>query len=232
MVQRHAAEAQALVVLPAAVSSAQCHALSLHPCCAKGTLSKADIQALREAFPGAIDYIERDVSFTITGSAEPAWLTGSTVPPAARARRRRLLAAGQRRAGRRGAAARRRKLPEEVGPAAVQLRLWLQQTAVARSDKSPLLKGRQASSHVRPAHCAANTSFLLSGLMAPAGGPHLEPGPDRPAGAATGSFIPLRCHRHRRQCVSGPKPNQQPPRLLAHRPAHASVVACGAAKTA
>lgn len=73
------------------------------------------MEALREAFPASIDYIERDASFSITGSAEPEWLTSTVVPPAARAQRRRLLAAEQRRTARRGAAARRRKLPEEVG---------------------------------------------------------------------------------------------------------------------
>ncbi len=158
--------------------------------CNTGTLSKADIQALREAFPAAIDYIERDVSFTITGSAEPAWLTGSTVPPAARARRRRLLATGQRRAARRGVAARRRKLPEEVGPAAVQLLLWLQQTPVARSDKSPL---PEAKPPLTPAQLTEQPNFLFRSpfCLALAGGPHLEPGPDRPAGAATGPSVPL-----------------------------------------
>ena len=69
--------------------------------------------ALWEAFPGAIDHIERDTDFSITGASQPEWLHSDLVPAAARQDRRRHLLAGERRSRRRVAAARRRRLPEE-----------------------------------------------------------------------------------------------------------------------
>lgn len=73
--------------------------------------------ALREAFLGAIENIEPDTDFSITGAAQPEWLLPhGRVPAAARAARRRVLLADHARETRRAAAASRRRLPEEPNP--------------------------------------------------------------------------------------------------------------------
>jgi hypothetical protein len=73
------------------------------------------VDALLAAFPGAIDHIERDAHFSITGEAQPEWLADE-VPAAARQQRRRGLLAAAGRAQRRAAAAARRRLPEQADP--------------------------------------------------------------------------------------------------------------------
>lgn len=78
-----------------------------------GTLSPGDVSALLAAFPGAIDHIERDADFVITGDPQPEWLHSDAVPEAARQGRRRHLMADARRAQQKAAAARRRQLPEQ-----------------------------------------------------------------------------------------------------------------------
>ncbi|PSC69339.1 peptidase S8 [Micractinium conductrix] len=83
-----------------------------------GALSAADVEALREAFPSSIDYIERDASFSITGEAQPDWLSGEgrLLSGAHAAARRRLASEARRSAARHAAAAsRRRRLPEQAG---------------------------------------------------------------------------------------------------------------------
>jgi hypothetical protein len=87
--------------------------LTALPCLAAGTLARPDLEALQEAFPGSIEYIERDSSFQITGGPQQDWLNSDVVPAAARKQRRRQLLGEHRRWQRRAAAGRRRKLPEQ-----------------------------------------------------------------------------------------------------------------------
>jgi hypothetical protein len=69
-------------------------------------MSKADIASLQDQFPGAIQHIERDAKFRITGEPQAEWLHTDVVPEAAKQRRaRHLLAAANR--------VHRRQLPEE-----------------------------------------------------------------------------------------------------------------------
>lgn len=93
--------------------------MQLHtPFASAGALSAADVEALREAFPSSIDYIERDASFSITGEAQPDWLSGEgrLLSGAHAAARRRLASEARRSAARHAAAAsRRRRLPEQAG---------------------------------------------------------------------------------------------------------------------
>jgi hypothetical protein len=81
-----------------------------------GAMTGADVEALHEAFPGSIDYIERDSDFTITGIEQPDWLHSDGVPHAARQQRRRHLEADRHRQLRRAAVRKRRKLPEQQNP--------------------------------------------------------------------------------------------------------------------
>ncbi len=76
-------------------------------------MSQGDVSALYTAFPGAIDHIERDATFGITGEPQPDWLHSDSVPEAARQQRRRHLMAGTRQARIKAAAARRRQLLQE-----------------------------------------------------------------------------------------------------------------------
>jgi len=87
--------------------------LSALPRLAAGSLARPDLEALQEAFPGSIEYIERDSSFHITGGPQQDWLDSDVVPAAARQQRRRQLLGEHRRSQRRAAAGRRRKLPEQ-----------------------------------------------------------------------------------------------------------------------